>query len=90
MHHLNFVWSHEEIIFASVRMCVVQLRCDGSEIATSPGDIHFWIYHHATDNVILDLRRKSVFATLLRRYYFGPFYLCHETTRYYLGVAQIG
>ena len=27
------VWSHEETIFASVGMCV-QLRCNGSEIAT--------------------------------------------------------
>ena len=27
-------------------------------------------------------KEKSVFATILRRYYFGSFYLYHETTRY--------
>ena len=25
---------------------------------------------------------KSVFVTLLRRYYFGSFHLCHDTKRY--------
>ena len=34
----------------------------------SPGDNHFWIYDDVTDNCILNLQRKSVFATLLLRY----------------------
>lgn len=48
----------------------------------SPRDIHFFSSDYVTDNCILDLKEKSVFATLLCRYYFGSFHLSHKTTRY--------
>ena len=31
---------------------------------------------------------KEIFATLLRRYYFGSFHSCHETTRSFKGTSE--
>ena len=50
--------------------------------ANSPGNIHFRIYDDVTDIASWTFKEKSVFATLLQRYYSVSFHLCHETTRY--------
>ena len=43
---------------------IILSLADHARIASSPRDIHFWIYDDVTDNCILDLQEKIEFATL--------------------------